>query len=223
MQKGHEKNLELLVYPDSQTAYQFFKKNGWAVEYSGKSELVPADNVLGCGDGRYANLSSLFRKNIKGIFGGVWGVAALKTGGDMRGIEKAVNLIQSKDMMPTFHGDEHGYLSCGFFNLWKQHLLTPHTRPYSLDLTDQQLEGTVGKLALTHTLLPGAHEEEKLVMSFIPGLTPALDPKTFRLNGELPKEFGIDFMKYLEVSALTISLLTKSRLTGPVKTVRIIV
>lgn len=214
---------EFMQHPDFQKTVDFYRKNGWHVEIGNKTELVQAVPELQCGDGRYANLPKNARKAGIAIFGGLSGVAALKTGGTEVGIQKATDLVRSKGLTPGIHGDEHGPLSCGLFHLWKAGALKSIKGIKDFLLPDEQaLFRQLNSLGVVRTDLPGHHTEKMLTISFVGGKTPALSPDTFRLNGELPQKLGIDLNLWLETSEHAVKLLTKNSPGGPVNTVRII-
>lgn len=214
---------EVLTYfsGEAREAAEFFLNHGWTVEVGTPQDVVNVETAeLQCGDGRYANIPD--GQAGRAIFGATWGVMALKTGGDEAGLGEAVSLIQENGMTPAIHGAEPhgghgGEFSCGLFDLWTADNV-PGAKPFQLSKDDESLHVLAEKHGLHNTELPGVHEETKVVMSYGKGKTPKLDKGTFRLDGTLRADLGLDQQSYLGSIVDAVGKLTK----GAVKTVRIV-
>ena len=182
-------------------------KRGWTVEYGARDDLIRvfAGSSLHCGDGRNPERGPT-------LFGGLWGVMALKTGGSLRGAQEAKTLIRASLYRAGVHGDHHGELSCGFYNLWRDRKLEGvHGLDFSPKELPQILDG------VDQITVPGEHVEERLVLNFVPDHTVTPNNKQFRVDVWLADDLGIDRKLLQEVSLQTVE-----RLSETVRTVRII-
>lgn len=186
---------ELLTHPkyDPGRTRDFFEQRGWIVE------LVPASNIylvkvdLGaaceCGDGRFGDLSLIRKKFGPKIFGGVNGVAAVLTGGDIVGFNAAAILLESISTRAGTHGAQHQGEGCGLFGLWKKGELGSATHKLAL-LEQLHLMGAQPTAWIKskverhwggkHFTLPGEHKERKLRFNPFIGFTPY--PSTDRFS-----------------------------------------
>lgn len=136
---------------------------------------------------------------------------ALKTKGTVEGAERAKKIVRDIGFIPGIHGDDHGELSCGFFTLWTEGRLTNvHPRLFN----DNQISEILTEVQ--RIVVPGKHEEQRLVINLVPGYTATPNTQNFSIDSWLGQELGIPFETLLRVSAQTVELLS------PVRTVRFI-
>lgn len=200
---------KLRVIPASRRLGEIFSFRGWQVfvEKASRANVIPVKphSVLNCSDGRNPDLGPK-------LFGGLWGVMALATGGDRSGYRQAVAWIANAGFEAGIHGDDtYGEFACGFFNLWRSNRLTG---VYPCQLDDEDRFAVVSRV---HEMKAhGQHEEKILVVNLVPNMTPIPARSQFSVDAWLAPFLGIDFNRLAKVSAQTVEQLT------PVRTLKII-
>lgn len=180
---------------------KLFLNRGWCVEYGDRSSLaeVKRGAVINCGDGRNDLIAPT-------LFGGLWGIMTQSTGGDMEGYKAARQLAGGQGFDTGIHGDHHGDLSCGFFNLWRDGKLT---EVYPYQLNDGDLD-TI-KDQVPSIKVAGDHQEEELMVNLVSGYTVIPKNKYFRIDPWLSSRIGIPLLLHLKVSIQTVELLSGVR------------
>ncbi|MBI2337668.1 hypothetical protein HYU95_00635 [Candidatus Daviesbacteria bacterium] len=202
-------SLELKTHPryNPEEVAEFFTGRGWEVEYvrASNEELVEAEKGLAvqCIDGRMGK-----NQKIKGhgpkLPGGVYSIAALKTGGDIIGFNAAAALLRKLGYRAGTHVD------CAFLRLWmKGDLLTVRHRlalPGGLDpkkwvpMKHKQWEGEHFGIAEEHR----EHEEEALVFNPFVEVTSQARRDRFGYDHGLMQVLGVPARRAMHLVAETV-------------------
>ena len=204
----------------SETAANFFRGENWQVEVQPYMQALAnglisprTSNRLDCADGRTANDPSLGPGYA--LFGGFWAIPALLTNLSLGGLRQAGQILADHGLEGVIHGDAHGDLNCGLFRLVQSNRLKALERNlYLLASHDTVLETVLRTLPfkVQRMALKGEHIENKLVMSFVKGYAPSLDPRNFRVTADLVDDLKIDREKFLRMCEETVRLLTNGAL-----------
>lgn len=190
---------------------KFYLLKGYTVEDLPPEHLVQLQGTeLECGDGRYGLIRG--RKVNPALFGATWGVAAMHPAFSQKGISedsinKTINMLVMKNLLPGIHGDTHeGILGCGLLGLLRKNLLKDVN---NLNVKPERLIELISEFRMKQTFLPGNHQEQILRISFVPRYGPALDANAFRLTGDTALTLGIPLSAFNSVSEQAVSILTK--------------
>jgi len=199
--------LELQIHPkyDGGKVKDFFEIRNWTVEEVAASNIelvIPAaGSAIECGDGRFGDLLFPRKKHGPKVFGGVNGVALLKTGGDTIALYQAAAILNSMGFTAGTHGAEHQGDGCGLFALWRKSELL--SAKYVLTLLEQLnrmgidptvwVKKTMARLGGNHFTLPGVHQEQTLLIN------PFVDTTSIPSTDRFSVDFG--FMMNLGITA----------------------
>ncbi|OGD56117.1 hypothetical protein A3E73_01940 [Candidatus Beckwithbacteria bacterium RIFCSPHIGHO2_12_FULL_47_17] len=178
-------------------------RQGWEVKEGNRDKLVPveADGFGPCGDGRKPKDTQIKLRAPK-ILGGVLGKAALGSGkaaaqtiGEYD-IRLACRDIKAAGFTPSVHGDtKHGKKGCGFGRLWSEGKLDNVPR---LNVSLERVSEIVNEEGGQYIELDGEHEEQRVMVNFIPDMTLEPDGSCFIIDAWAADKFGINQERLLQ-------------------------
>lgn len=190
--------LELKTHPSHnlQELEDFFNDRNWPVTYIpvADTQLVIAQHgeALQCADGRSDFLDEYGPR----VFGGINSVAAMLTGGDLKGFQRAAIKVSELGFAPGTHSADHG--GCGYCDLWVANDLRTAIFPYQLGIigrqvkTGQLLRDLMKLLGGKHVKLNGQHQEEAVRLNPFIGYTEKVrNGKRFRNDDWVLAQLGV--------------------------------
>lgn len=177
----------------------FFKERGYPIvdRHPFNGELRTAGPYIDCIDGRS-------HMDGPAIPGGIHGVAALLTGGNKDGYERAFEMVESLERRASFHGDGyHPLRGCGFFNAWEQGKLRVAHALH--DVEDWLLSRILYKGR--HDIYGGAHQESGLIINSFRKKTVRTNGERFHFDDWFMAQLGVPLPNRLDLLAQAIPLL----------------
>ncbi|MCL4366411.1 cadmium-containing carbonic anhydrase [Patescibacteria group bacterium] len=187
----------------------FFEGRNWKVEYVRVSneDLVEVAEGLAteCIDGRFGKHKKRQQHGPK-LPGGVYSIAALKTGGNAVGFNEAAVMLRRLGYRPGTH--DH----CGFFAKWRDGELVAVRHKLELEeklvvMKHRQWEGVHFGIPDEHR----EHEEDALTFNPYIGLTSKARKDRFGYDHGFMQSLGIPGRRAMHLAAETVEKLSHSR------------